>query len=125
MYELYDLISVFNPTTQDDKLEAFIERISKKITSAGGTIEKASKNGLRKVNTRMRKYKNIRDGYFIEISFKAPANIPQEITSTLRVNEDIMRFILTKAIPKIVIPEEKSAEETVEINPEMLIGKPE
>lgn len=125
MAQKYDLICVFQPSTAEDRIEAAVSKLGKKITSAGGSIEKTNKMGLRKVNTRMRNFKNIKDGYFVEMGFEAPAGVPDELTSSLKVNEDVMRFILTRAIPKIAPEEEKPKEETVEVNPEMLIGKPQ
>jgi len=125
MAQKYDLISVFNPSTAEEKIDAAVAKLVKKITEGGGAIESTNKMGLRKVNTRMRDFKNIKDGYFVEISFEAPSGVPDELTQSLKVNEDVMRFILTRAIPKIEQEAEKPKDEAVEVNPEMLIGKPE
>jgi ribosomal protein S6 len=126
MNEKYDLICVFNPNTAEEKIDAALGRIEKKITLSGGSVENISKPGLRKLAVRMRKFKPIKDGFFVQVNFTSPTNVPQEISATVRVNEDIMRFVLTRAIEEKIEPvEEKSAEETVEVNPEMLIGKPE
>lgn len=125
MAQKYDMICVFNPSTAEEKIEAALAKLGKKITAAGGVIENTNKMGLRKVNTRMRDFKNIKDGYFVELTFEAPPGVPDELTASLKVNEDVMRFILTRAIPKIAPEEEKPKDQAVEVNPEMLIGKPE
>ena len=125
MNEKYDLICVFKPGTAEEKIDAAIARIEKKIISAGGTVTRIAKQGLRRMATRMRRFKVIKDGYFTLIAFESPGNIPQEITALVRVNEDIMRSILTRGIEKIEDSAEKAVETAVEINPEMLIGKPE
>ncbi len=123
MIEKYEAICVFKPVTTEDKIDAFVSKVEKKIAALGAKIEKVQKHGLKRVSTRMRKFKTIRDGIFLEIDFEGPTSAPAEVTSIIRVNEDIMRFIVTKAAPEI--PVEKPAEEAVEVNPEMLIGKPE
>ena len=115
---------MFHPRTAEDKIEASIAKLEKKVSSSGGAFEKVNKIGLRKVNTRMRDFNGIRDGYYIEVVFSSAPSVPHELTSSLRVNEDIMRFIITKA-PQEPKPSEKASEESVEVNPEMLIGKPE
>lgn len=125
MNEKYDLICVFNPATAEEKIEAALSKLGKKITAAGGTIENTNRMGIRKINTRMRKFKTIKDGIFAQLTFEAPANIPQELNGLMKVNEDVMRFILTRDIPKMIVEPEKGKETAVEVNPEMLIGKPE
>lgn len=118
------MICVFHPRTAEDKIEANVAKLEKKVTSSGGVFEKVNKMGLRKVNTRMRDFNGIKDGYYVEIVFVSSPDMPHELTSSLRVNEDIMRFLITK-VPQEPKPSEKASEESVEVNPEMLIGKPE
>jgi len=125
MNQKYDLMCIFNPKAGEEKIDAAISRIEKKITSAGGTVDKTMKQGMRRVATRMREFKSIKDGYFVTVQFSAPAFVPKEINAAVRVNEDIMRFILTKAIEMPPAEEVKAEESAVEVNPEMLIGKPE
>lgn len=126
MNQKYDLICIFNPKTGEEKIDSSIARIEKKITSAEGTVDKVMKQGMRRVATRMRDFKDIKDGFFVTMQFSAPAFVPKEINGALRVNEDIMRFILTKEIVMPVAEEAKKEESAVvEVNPEMLIGKPE
>ncbi len=124
MSNKYEMVCVFHPRTAEDKIEASISKLEKKVSSTGGTFDKVNKIGLRKVNTRMRDFNGIRDGYYVEVVFSSAPSIPAELTASLRVNEDVMRFIITKA-PQEPKPVEKAAEESVEVNPEMLIGKPE
>jgi small subunit ribosomal protein S6 len=126
MNEKYDVICVFNPATGEERIDAVIARIEKKLKVLGGTIDKVSKMGLRRVQTRMRSFKNIKDGYFVELNINSPKNGPAEVEDVLKVTEEIMRHIITKAIVRPVFKDEKkAAEEAVEINPEMIIGKPQ
>lgn len=125
MSEKYVLVCVFKPNLTDSQVDPFLEKIDKKISSSGGTVIKSSKLGLRKMATLMRKFKTFKEGLFCEVSFEGPSSLPDEINSLIRVNEDIMRHILTRLPEEPKAVEEKETESTVEINPEMLIGKPE
>ncbi len=125
MNEKYDLICVFKPNTAEEKVDAVFAKIEKKLKSLGGELLKVSKTGIRRVQTRMRKFKTTRDGLFVDCSFSGPSKCPSEVENILHVTEDLMRHLLVKAkeVPQPV--QEKPSEEKVEINPEMLIGKPQ
>ena len=125
MNEKYDLICVFKPNTPEERVDAVLSKIDKKLKSLGGEITKTNKVGIRRVHTRMRKFKTIHDGLFIDCEISSPAKGPAEVEGILHVTEDLMRHILTKAKEVPLPVQEKPSEEKVEINPEMLIGKPE
>jgi ribosomal protein S6 len=125
MNEKYDLICVFKPNTPEERMDAVLSKIDKKLKSLGGEILRTMKIGIRRVHTRMRKFKTIHDGFFVECEISSPAKGPFEVESILHVTEELMRHILTKAKVVPVPVQEKPSEEKVEINPEMLIGKPE
>ncbi len=125
MNQKYDLICVFKPSLPEEKIDGFVSKLEKKVVSAGGSFEKVTKHGIKKVQTLLRKFKKIKDGYFLEINLSCGPETPEEVFSLLKVNEDIMRYILTKEIVQKPKEVEKTSEEAVEINPEMLIGKPE
>ena len=125
MNEKYDLICVFKPNSQEERIDAVLSKIDKKLKSLGGEITRTEKIGIRRVHTRMRKFKTIRDGLFVECDISSPSKGPAEVEAILHVTEDLMRHILTKAKEVPMPVQEKPSEEKVEINPEMLIGKPE
>ena len=125
MNEKYELICVFKPSTAEEKIDAVFAKIEKKLKALGGELQKVSKVGLRRVQTRMRKFKTTRDGLFVDCTVSCPPKGPSEIENILHVTEDLMKHLLVKAkeVPQPV--QEKPSEEKVEINPEMLIGKPQ
>ena len=125
MSDKYELTCIFDPKTAEDRIEATLNRIEKKITASGGTMDNVNKMGTRKLLMKMSKNKTLRDGLFVMILFSGPSNVPNDVTALVRVSEDVIRFMLTKAPEKIEAPEEKAAETAVEVNPEMLVGKPE
>ncbi|MFA5103905.1 MAG: 30S ribosomal protein S6 [Candidatus Margulisiibacteriota bacterium] len=123
--EKYVLVIAFKPGTGEAQVEAALAKIEKKMTSLGGTIQKKPKPIMRKLASRMRKFNGVKEGLFAEFEFEGPGTLPNELNTLIRVNEDVMRFMITKAPEDIQQAEEKEAESAVEVNPEMLIGKPE
>lgn len=126
MARKYDLIFALIPQTAEDKIDALISKIEKKISSLGGEISNISKKGVMRIASRMRKFKNIRDGFYVSMNFSGSPAIPKEIENILKVNDAVMKHIITLSneTPSEIKSQEKT-EEKVEINPEMLIGKPQ
>lgn len=121
----YVLVLALKPGTAETQVEAGLSKIEKKITSLGGSVTKQSKPVMRKMASRLRKFNGIKDGLFAEFEFEGPGALPNELNALIRVNEDVMRYMITKAPEEIQLAVEKEAESAVEVNPEMLIGKPE
>lgn len=119
------LVLAFKPGTAEEVTTASLAKIEKKIASSGGSIQKQTKPAMRKFASRLRKFNGVKDGLFAEFEFEGPGALPNELNSLILVNEDVMRFIITKAPEEVQLPAEKEPEAAVEVNPEMLIGKPE
>ena len=119
------MVLALKPGTAETQVEAGLSKIEKKITSLGGSVTKQSKPVMRKMASRLRKFNGIKDGLFAEFEFEGPGALPNELNALIRVNEDVMRYMITKAPEEIQLAVEKEAESAVEVNPEMLIGKPE
>lgn len=124
MARKYDLIFALVPQTAEDKIDALISKIEKKISSLGGEISNICKKGTMRIASRMRKFKNIRDGFYVSMNFSGSSTIPKEIENILKINDSVMKHIITLSneTPSEIKSQEKP-EEKVEINPEMLIGK--
>ncbi len=123
MNEKYEIICVFNPSAGAEKMDAFMARLDKKLSAIGAKIENVVKQGMRRVQTRMRKFKTVKDGFYMMFTVTGPKTVPAEATALLNVNEDLMKYLITK--PRALKLEAKAPEEAVEVNPEMLIGKSE
>lgn len=88
----YEAVCVFNPKTKEEKVDEIISRIEKKIKEKGGQIDKIDKQGVRKLPYIFQRHKDAADAYYLIIFFSGTGNLPNEITSNLRLIEDIMRF---------------------------------
>ncbi len=121
----YVLVLAFKPGTSEEAVSSALGKIEKKITSSGGSVQKQTKPAMKKLASRLRKFNGVKEGLYAEFEFEGPGALPNELNSMIRVNEDVMRFILTKAPEEVQLPAEKEPAAAVEVNPEMLIGKPE
>ena len=81
---------IINPTLEDAKKEAAIEKV-KAIIEADGEVEKVDAWGMRKLAYPIEK-KN--EGYYVVVEFKASTELPKELDRKLRISDDVMRHII-------------------------------
>ncbi|MCX5725959.1 MAG: 30S ribosomal protein S6 [Candidatus Saganbacteria bacterium] len=118
----YDCICVFGPKTKEEKTNAILLKLEKIIKDGGGEVVKVEKWGLRRLPFRFKKAKNEQEGFYTLTNFKGSPKTVPELQSLIRVTEDIIRFIITKAVEKELPAAE--APEKVEIAESMLSREP-
>lgn len=97
---LYELTVIINPTLDDTTVQSEIDRIEKQITGGGGKIEKIDRWGMRRFTYRIAGH---HQGLYVLFLFNANPGLTQEIERTLRLNENILRF-LTVLSPGVAPP---------------------
>ncbi|OGC06017.1 30S ribosomal protein S6 [candidate division WOR-1 bacterium RIFOXYA2_FULL_36_21] len=119
----YEALVILKSSVGEDKLEAFISRAKKKIEGAGGEFVKSEKMGNRKLPFRMKKHKPSKDGIFILIKFKSDGDAVFALRDDFRVQEDIIRHMISRISeeqkilieePEIAVPEMANSEKTKE-----------
>ena len=93
----YDCICVFDPKTKEDKLNTILSKFEKIIKDGKGDVAKVDKWGIRRLSFRFKKGKNVSEGYYVLINFKGSSKAVLELQNLIRVTEDIIRFIITRA----------------------------
>ncbi|MGN0659394.1 MAG: 30S ribosomal protein S6 [Emergencia sp.] len=86
----YEVMFIINPTLEEEKREAAIEKI-KAVIAADGEVEKVDAWGMRKLAYPIEK-KN--EGYYVVIEFSASPELPKELDRRLRISDDVMRHII-------------------------------
>lgn len=99
----YEAMCAFKANLPEEKVNALIARFEKKIADAGGEFVKAEKLGQRKFPFRLKKHKNDKEGLFVLIKFKGEGRTATILRDDFRVQEDIVRHMIT------VAPEEEEA----------------
>ena len=86
----YEVMFVIDPTLDDEKKEAAVERVKEVISSAGEVVN-VDVWGMRKLAYPIQKQN---DGYYAVIQFKAEPTLPQELDRRLKISDDFIRHII-------------------------------
>ena len=86
----YEVMFIINPTLEEEKQDATIERV-KGIIEAEGEIGKVDVWGMRKLAYPIEKKG---EGYYVVVEFKASPDLPKELDRRLRISDDVMRHII-------------------------------
>ncbi|MFH0886590.1 MAG: 30S ribosomal protein S6 [bacterium] len=118
----YDAVIIIDPRVGEDQVDLIITKIKAKIESTGGQLENTKKLGKRPINCTFEKYKRLKEGNYVILSFKGESATPSAVTSTLKIIEDVVRYVVTKAseLPPIEEVVASESKDTVEVNPSLL-----
>ena len=87
----YELMYILVNSASDEEKDAMIEKINTLITKNGGVVESVDKIGNKKLAYEINKK---HEGYYVLVNFNAEASVPAVLTSTLRITEGVLRFIV-------------------------------
>lgn len=89
----YEVMAIISSNVGSDDVAKMIEELKKMITGTGGKITNEDFWGLRDLAYSI---KGQDKGYYIVINFQGPAGSITEITKDLKLEQNILRFLLTK-----------------------------
>ena len=89
----YELLYIIDNDLSEDEKQAVIDRLSAVVTSAGGEVVSLDKWGTRKYAYDI-KFKS--EGYYVLMTFTAPATVPAEINRLSRIMDEIVRIMIIK-----------------------------
>ena len=89
----YELVYIIDPAVEDEGRKALVERFNTLITDNGGTVDKVEEWGKRRLAYAIN-YKT--EGYYVLIQFEAAATVPAELDRQMRINENVVRQMITK-----------------------------
>ena len=95
---IYEELFIVRADTPEEVLDPLIEQLKGVITTAGGTIEKVEKWGVRKLAYRVAKQN---EGQYILIVFNAKADTVKELERRMRVSDMVMKFITVRIDEKL------------------------
>ena len=90
----YEVLYIVSPKLEEAAREELIERFKNVVVAAGGSAE-VNKWGMRKLAYRVN-FQN--EGYYVLMTFSAPADLPAELERQMRISAAVMRFMVTKKI---------------------------
>jgi small subunit ribosomal protein S6 len=107
----YELMLVLRPDVADDRAQAVIDRTTRGIVAAGGSIVKVAPWGRRRLAYQIDRY---REGSYHIILFEAPSDAIVEMERTLQITEEVLRHLVTRDERPARAPRRDGAPETGE-----------
>ncbi|MBO5866544.1 MAG: 30S ribosomal protein S6 [Clostridia bacterium] len=89
----YELLYIINNDLADEAKEALIAKLNGVVTENGGSVESVEKWGTKKLAYPIN-FKN--EGYYVLVNFAAEATLPSELERIMRINDDVVRFMVVK-----------------------------
>jgi len=90
---LYENVFIARQDISATQVEALAEAFEKIITENGGTVAKREYWGLRNLCFRIKKN---RKGHYVLFNLDSPSAAVVEMERTMRINEDILRFMTVR-----------------------------
>lgn len=89
----YQLLYIIDNGIDDEEKQVVIDKYTALIESLGGTIDAIEKWGTRKLAYPINHKK---DGYYVIVKFQANAEAPAEIDRQMKINDQIVRQLITR-----------------------------
>ena len=90
---IYEELFIVRPDVTDEEIDPFIEQMKTIITSAGGTIDKTEKWGIRKLAYRVAKRE---EGYYVLLQVTSDPDAVKEMERRMRVSDLVMKSITVR-----------------------------
>lgn len=87
----YELMFIINPTLEEEKKNAVVEKVTEIITNGGGEVSKTDVWGMRKLAYPIEKKE---EGYYVVLEFQSAPELPKELNRRLRISDDVMRHLV-------------------------------
>ena len=89
----YELMLVLRPDVADDRAQAVIDRTTRGVVAAGGSIVKVAPWGRRRLAYQIDRF---REGSYHIVLFEAPGAALSELERTLEITEEVLRHLVTR-----------------------------
>jgi small subunit ribosomal protein S6 len=90
---IYEELFIVRPDATEEEIDPFIEQMKAVIVSAGGTVDKTEKWGIRKLAYRVAKRE---EGYYVLFQVTSGPEAVKEMERRLRVSDLVLKFITVR-----------------------------
>ncbi len=90
----YQLLFIIDNGIDDEAKDAVVDKFTGLIETLGGSVSTVDKWGTRKYAYPIN-YKT--EGYYVLVQFEADPTVPAEIDRQMRINDNVVRQLITKA----------------------------
>jgi small subunit ribosomal protein S6 len=88
----YELMLLLRPDLEDDKLQSAVEKVTRAIVNAGGSLSKVSPWGKRRLAYPIQ---HLREASYFLIHFDIEPSAVRDIERGLLISEEILRHLVT------------------------------
>ena len=89
----YELTYIIDTALEETARKELIEKVSALIAANGGEVEKVDEEPWGKGAKRLAYPINYKtDGWYVLVTFKAPADLPRELERNLEIYDDVLRY---------------------------------
>lgn len=89
----YEVAFIAHPEVDEDGVIALADKVQSWITASGGTVDKVERLGKKRLAYEIRKQ---RDGHYVIVNAQLNAGGPAEVERNLRLNEQVLRFMISR-----------------------------
>lgn len=89
----YETMFVLRPEFDKEQAQALVGRFVEIIENNGGTIEKVSDWGKRRLAYEVKKY---REGIYTLVNFQSEAAVATELERNFKISEDVIRYLIVR-----------------------------
>ena len=90
----YELTYIIDTALEEEARKELIEKISSLIAQNGGEVEKVDETWGKRRLAYPINFKN--EGYYVLMQFSAKPEFPRELERNFQINENIMRYLVTR-----------------------------
>lgn len=109
----YELMLVLRPDVTDERTQAVIDRTTRGIVTAGGSILKVSPWGRRRLAYAIGHH---REGSYHIVLFEAPPEAISELEHSLLITEEVLRHLVTRDERPVKAARRDGAAEDVDVD---------
>ena len=95
----YELTYIVNSVLSEEQIKDLVARVDKYIVEHGGEIIDKDVWGSQRLAYPIQKKRN---GFYVNMSFKAPGGIVARFERALEINDNILRYLTLRMEPKMI-----------------------
>jgi len=89
----YETMFILRPEFDKEQSQEVAARFISIIPNNGGTVDKISEWGKRRLAYEVKKY---REGIYILVNFTAEADVAKELERNFKISEDVIRYLMVR-----------------------------
>ncbi len=95
---MYELTYIVNSVLSEEQIKDVVQKVTQYIAEGGGEIVEVDEWGSRRLAYPLQKKRN---GYYVNMFFRAPGNYIARIERTLEIDDNILRYLTLRMDAKM------------------------